>query len=243
MSSSFPIVPSGHQPPMRRTGDLAARQAGSAPIHRAGEMGLADDAKLRKECWDTIGQRTRQRLGELAGNTIEWYARKDSSSLDGRSHAAVFGDRGLSIAEPRINTDHRPVYAISAFEFTPSSLRHVPVDYRPRPQHVGTASGVETSNGSVIGLSTAARGMLGNLPPRVQELLQVPFATGQQITRCHWHYEGSEHHLRMFMIYLAGPKDVTVAVGTKTVPAGHTSATAHWSLTCYRASVARRIGK
>ncbi len=206
-------------------------------------MGLDDGAKLRRQCWETIGERTRQRMGELAGDTIDWYAERDPSSPDGRSHAVVFGARGLSIAKPRINTDHRPVYAISAFEFAPSSLRHVPVEYRPRPQDAFTASGPGAPGGPALGLSTVAQGVLGNLPPRVQELLQVPFAAGQQIVRCGWHYEGFENHFNMFMFYLAGPKDVTVATGTKTIPAGHTSATAHWSLTCYRASVARRIGK
>jgi hypothetical protein len=70
-----------------------------------------------------------------------------------------------------------------------------------------------------------------------------PFAAGQRILRCHWAYEGFEHRLDMFMVCLAGPRDVTVATGTKIVPAGHSSATAHWSLTCYRASVVRRIGR
>ncbi len=206
-------------------------------------MGLSNDEKLRSECWEIIGVRTRQRVNELAGDVIEWFAAREPSSLDGRSYAVVFGDKGLSIAEPRINTEHRPVYSVSAFEFAPGSLRHMKVDHRPPPYTATASSGAGPAKSADLGLNSRAQGLLGNLPPRAQELLQTPFTTGQPVLRCDWSYEGFENRLDMFMLYLAGAKDVTVATGTKVIPAGHTSATAHWSLTCYRASVARRIGK
>lgn len=57
------------------------------------------------------------------------------------------------------------------------------------------------------------------------------------------HYEGTKRWLSMFMFFLAGPQDATVATGTKVVLAGHDDATAHWLLTCRQASVVRRIGK
>lgn len=206
-------------------------------------MGLSNDEKLRAECWETIGERTRQRLNELAGSAIDWFASRDHSSSDGRSYAVVFGDKGLSIAEPRLSTEHRPVYSISAFVFDPASLRHMKVDHRPPPRTAPVSSGPGPGKGADLGLSSRAQGLIGNLPPSVQELLQTPFTTGQRVLRCDWSYEGYENHLTMFMVYLAGAKDVTVATGTKVIPAGHTQATAHWSLTCYRASVTRRIGK
>lgn len=249
MNSSFPIVPAEPGRPARRRGGglEPSSPGGAAPLHQAAEMGLNSGEKLRQECWEMIGGRTRERLMELAGGVIDWFARRDASSLDGRPYAVVFGDRGLTIAEPRISTEHRPVYAISAFLFEPGSLRHVPVDHRP-PPHAPMAgpalgSGPRPPVAPVAGLDSADRGLLGNLPPRAQELLQTPFTSGQRVLRCNWAYEGFEHHLTMFMIYLAGARDVTVATGTKVIPAGHSDATAHWSLTCYRASVARRIGK
>jgi hypothetical protein len=199
--------------------------------------------KLRQECWEMIGGRTRARLTELTGNLIDWFASADPSSADGRPYAVVFGDRGLSIAEPRINTGHRPVYALSAFEFVPASLRHVRVDHRPPPHAAAsTAAPGAPEAGAPPGIGETARGLLGNLPSKAQELLQAPFTGDQDVIRCDWSYEGFEHHLNMFMFFLAGRRDVTVASGTKVVPAGHTPATAHWSLTCYRASVARRKG-
>jgi hypothetical protein len=183
---------------------------------------------------------------DLAGGIIEWYAHRDSSDPEGRPYAVVFGDRGLSIAEPRINTEHRPVYAISAYLLDPGSLRHVPVEHRPPPHVVTTPPGSAVASGHPgvhdLGLSPTSRGLLGNLPQRAQELLQAPFSSAQPVRRCLWSYEGVEHRLTMFMLCLAGSRDVTVATGTKVIPAGHNDATAHWSLTCYRASVARRIG-
>lgn len=244
VGSSFPIVPAGSDQPAERRG--GALQPGGPPIHQAGEMSLSSEEKLRQECWESIGGRTRERLMDLAGGVVEWFAHRDSSDPDGRPYAVVFGDRGLSIAEPRINAEHHPVYAISAYLLEPGSLRHVPVEHRP-PRHAATAppGSISASSGPQVddlGLGPADRALLGNLPPQVQELLQAPFSSARPVRRCHWSYEGVEHRLNMFMLCLAGSRDVTVATGTKVVPAGHTDATAHWSLTCYRASVARRIG-
>ncbi|MEU8340704.1 hypothetical protein AB0C74_03310 [Spirillospora sp. NPDC048832] len=236
------IVPYGSSSPEVRRGSGAIARA-AAPLHRPGEMGL-DGGRLREECWPTVGERTRARLAELSGAPIDWFAREDGSSGDGRCYAVTLGEAGLSIAEPRVNTEHRPVYAITSFQFAPGSLRHVRVDHRPPPYMAG---GGPSSGGAAtppdIGLGDAARGVLGNLPPQAQELLQAPFTPQRKVLRHNWYYEGFDHRLDAFVFYLAGAKDVTFTTGTKIVPAGHTDATAHWSLTCYRASVARRIGR
>ncbi|MFB4308890.1 hypothetical protein [Actinomadura sp. GTD37] len=234
------MVPYGSaNPDVRRDGSAPAMRG--APVHRPGEMRLGG-SRLREECWTAVGARTRQRLAELSGAPIDWFAREDESSGDGRCFAVTLGEAGLSIAEPRVNTEHRPVYAISSFQFAPGSLRHVQIDHRPPPRAApfGTAAAVPPPG---IGLSTSAKGILGNLPPGAQELLQAPFTSGQRILRENWYYEGYDHRLDAFVFYLAGAKDVTFATGTKLIPAGHTDDSAHWSLTCYRASVARRIGR
>ncbi|MEV5827742.1 hypothetical protein AB0L25_19440 [Spirillospora sp. NPDC052242] len=239
MNSFFPAVPSGSGTPAARRGGGLTRH--DAPgVHQPGEMSLDGDG-TRAQHWETIGVRTRQRLAELSGTAIDWYANIDGSSGDGRAYAVTFGESGLSIAEPRVNTDHRPVYAISSFQFAPGSLRHVPVDHRPGPRATGpSAPGAAPPD---LGLTRQARGVLGNLPAQAQDLLQAPFLAGQRVQRSDWYYEGFEHRLDTFVFYLAGAKDVTVATGSMIVPAGHTTATAHWTLTCYRASVARRIGR
>ncbi|WUI02160.1 hypothetical protein OHR68_10235 [Spirillospora sp. NBC_00431] len=218
----------------------------SAQLHQAGAMPFG--GKQREELWESIGPKSRNRLHELAGNAIEWYAMTDASSPEGRPYAVVVGDAGLAVAEPRISTDHRPVYAISAFLFAPGSLRHVEIDHRP-PRRVPTSATAapaapgNAAAGVDLGLSEAAKGVIGNLPPRAQELLQAPFTGQRRPMRIDWWYQGFEHRLNAFVFYLAGARDVTFATGTKDVPAGHDAASAHWSLTCYRASVERRIGR
>jgi hypothetical protein len=240
------LVPAGSEPSRRSEGKPLARPGGAAPLHQAAAMGLESDKLLRQECWDLMGKSIRDRLGQKAGNIIEWWASMDFSSPDGRPAATVFGDRALCIAEPRVNTDHRPVYRLSSFEFDPGMLRIVSIDHRPppspaTPRNIGKATvGPPVTD---IGLTSSDQGVLGNLPPRAQELLQAPFLSGQKAIRCSWHYEGHEHHLTMFMFYIAGARDVTMACGSKTIPVGHSDTTAHWSLRLYRAPVLRRVGK
>ncbi|MFG2000992.1 hypothetical protein ACGFNU_17775 [Spirillospora sp. NPDC048911] len=207
-------------------------------------MGLSSGGPLRQGHWDAMGPAVRERLLWRAGTVIEWWANEDESVPDRRPYAVVFGDRGLFIAEPRLNTEHRPVYALSSYELDPASFRHMTVDHRPPPHAArATASNDAAPASTDLGLSATARGVLGNLPPKAQELLQAPFLSGERVLRCDWYYEGHEHHLKMFMIYLAGPKSVTAANGARIIPAGHSTATAHWNLECRRATVTRRSGK
>jgi hypothetical protein len=157
----------------------------------------------------------------------------------------AFGERGLVIAEPRLNSEHRPVYSISSYEFDPQSPRKLTIDHRPpaslRRTGADTTSSSSPPKGPDIGLSKAAKGMLGHLPAKAQNLLQVPFLTGQRLLRYDWHRWGSDKHFTFFM-YLAGPQDVTAAIGTRVLPVRHTDDNAHWSLICYRATVKNRKG-
>ncbi|KAB2339787.1 hypothetical protein [Actinomadura rudentiformis] len=208
-------------------------------------MGLSSGGPLRQGHWDAISPAVRDRLLQRAGNIIEWWADEDQSAPDRRPFAVVFGDRGLFIAEPRVNTEHRPVYALSSYEVDPASFRRMTVDHRPPPHAAAAAAATDDAGPASpdLGMSATARGVLGNLPPKAQELLQAPFLAGERVLRYDWYYEGHEHHLKMFIFYLAGSKTVTVANGTRIIPAGHTADTAHWNLECRRATVTRRTGK
>ncbi|TMQ90643.1 hypothetical protein ETD83_34590 [Actinomadura soli] len=241
MGSSYPMRPSGPDGPVpRRDGGLPGpRAAAPVPLHQAGEMGFG--GRTREELWRLVGPQSRARINALSGDTIEWYASEDPSSPDGRPYAVVAGDAGIALAEPRIDTGHRPVHAISAFLFASGSLRHIAIDHRPPPHAARAAVADAAPAPPDIGLSAEAKGLLGNLPPRAQEFLQAPFTAERRPMRYDWWYQGSDHHLDVFVVFLAGARDVTFATGTKDVPVGHDAASAHWSLTCYQAAVERRI--
>lgn len=244
--SSRSLVPRGNQPSRRSDSAPALHSSLSAPIHAATEMSLATPGKLRGEHWDMLGERARRRLLELSGPIIGWFASSDSSNGDDRSRAVVFGSLGLAIAEPRLDADHRPVSLISAYQFDPGSLGHEHVEHRPRTGTSGKPVRLGEPGARAVspnGLDPATAGLIGNLPRRAQELLQAPFLAGQSIRKCDWYYEGHSHNLSVFMLVLAGAQEVTVAVGTKIVPAGPDDSTAHWSLDCYRVAVRRRIGR
>ena len=213
-------------------------------LHRPTEMRLAP-AKTRQDCWNLMGPKIQHWLQRNAGTAIEWNARMDSIAESSRPAAVMFGDHGLCIAEPRVAEDHRPVYSLSCYVLDPRSLRSTVVNHRPDAVGLVAQQARPSAPGPSgrIKLTEPQRGLLGNLPPQAQRLVQAPFLGGQEILRCDWDYRGSQHQLDFFLLYLAGKKEVTVACGTKMVPVGHSDLTAHWVLRVYRATVVRRIGR
>jgi hypothetical protein len=195
-----------------------------------------------------MSAKMRDRLAELAGDVIEWFARHNPSAADTRPRAVVLGTRALCIAEPRIDTTGRAVYELNRYEFAPGSHKTVPVEYRPRLDVAGAPRGAPRRGASLprpetdLGLSSREAGQLGNLPPAAQELLQAPFNSRDPVRRCEYFYEGFANHLDLYMFLLAGRHFVTAAIGTQQVPVGHTVANAHWNLTCHRLAVNRVVG-
>ena len=195
-----------------------------------------------------MSAKMRDRLAELAGDVIEWFARHNPSASDTRPRAVVLGTRALCIAEPRIDTLGRPVYELNRYEFAPGSHKAIPVEYRPGADVAGAPRGAPRRGASLprpetdLGLSSREAGQLGNLPPAAQELLQAPFNSRDPVRRCEYFYEGFANHLDQYMFILAGRHFVTAAIGTQQVPVGHTVANAHWILTCHRLAVNRVVG-
>ena len=195
-----------------------------------------------------MSAKMRDRLAELAGDVIEWFARHNPSAADTRPRAVVLGTQALCIAEPRIDTTGRPVYELNRYEFAPGSHKAIPVEYRPGADVAGAPPGAPRRGASLprpetdLGLSSREAGQLGNLPPAAQELLQAPFNSRDPVRRCEYFYEGFANHLDHYMLILAGRHFVTAAIGTQQVPVGHTVANAHWILTCHRLAVNRVVG-
>ncbi|HEY6682330.1 MAG TPA: hypothetical protein VI030_05120 [Propionibacteriaceae bacterium] len=194
-----------------------------------------------------MSAKTRDRLGELAGDVLEWFTEEESSSVENRPRAVVLGTRAFCIAEPRIDSAGRPVYVLNRYEFVPGSHKKMHVEHRPGRDNVAApkvAAGAKRSlpQPSDLGLSTRDAGQLGNLPPKVQELLQAPFSAKDPVRRCEYWYRGRPHRLDIYMLVLAGRHFVTAAIGTQQVPVGHTVANAHWNLTCHRFAVERVVG-
>ncbi|MBO3747400.1 hypothetical protein J5X84_15085 [Streptosporangiaceae bacterium NEAU-GS5] len=219
-----------------------------APIY-AGEEITFEPGPLRDECWQRLGPSVGRVLRTHAGAVIEWSAGIDGATdAGGRPRAVVLGDQGLCFADPRLDADGRPVYVVSMCVLNPQSFRRFKVDYRPGstlanggrrpwdPRRPGSGKP------AIAGLAADDIGLIGNLPPQAQELLQIPFLDGAKVLRAAWHYEGSKTYLDNFMVVLAGRRDITAAYGRKTVPAGHSDETAHWLLTCVQAGVTKTVG-
>ncbi|MGY2125092.1 hypothetical protein ACW9HJ_26910 [Nocardia gipuzkoensis] len=201
------------------------------------------DRPIREECWNRLGERTKERLVERAGGeTIVWWAEENSA---GRTGATCFGAKGLVLALPTINTEHRPVYELRGYQLNSATLRNRHIDHRPPHQvSIDLAAADEQRLAPDIGLSQSAKGILGNLPPLGQELLVAPFSPAKPVLGCDWYWQGwASGDLTMFAIYLAGAHEVTVAIGDRKIPVRHSEATAHWSLTVYRAEVTQRFGQ
>jgi hypothetical protein len=195
-----------------------------------------------------MSAKIRERLAELAGDVLEWFAEHDPSSSEDRPRAVVLGTRALCIAEPRIDSTGRPVYVLNRYEFAPGSHKKIPVEYRPGRDDAPAQRVVPQAGASLpqpasgLGLSRSEAGQLGNLPPAAQELLQAPFSSKDPVRRCEYWYRGTPHRLDIYLLVLAGRRFVTAAIGTQQVPVGHTATNAHWNLTCHRVAVDRVVG-
>jgi hypothetical protein len=266
-SSLTPHPGDGARPPQRKDAQVGGERALRRPTagvpalyvppnpdkplvaHRDLKFGTGP---LREECWGMLPTRVARKLWELAGQPIAWWAQLSGTEI-GRVDAHLLGSNGYALAEPRIDGQHRPVYAVCCYVLDPGSFRHVDTEYRPGPkdrlQDQGSDDGTRGGPPPVDGLGgfvlPGGRGntVLSWLPPRVQRLLVEPFLSGQPPLRVGLHYEGTAQRLSNFSLVIAGARDLTAASGTRVVPVGHDESHAHWSLMCHHAVVVRRIGK
>jgi hypothetical protein len=238
----------GAQLQRRGTGDLRVHRPPQAePLPAATHLPLGDPGS-RELCWARLPPKAAARLSESAGERIEWWARRSGSghgwAANSSPRAMVFGRKALCFAEPRLDSDHRPVYALERYHFDPDSHRRVEVVFAPPPGAAGP-SAVQGLDGGVCsapvpGLSSSARELIGNLPVQAQMLLTAPFTAQHPVRRCEWYYQGSAERFDVFAVVLVGSAQATLAHGTRVIPAGHDDRSSHWSLVCRRATVRPR---
>lgn len=206
-------------------------QDGPTPHDAAGLEFVAGED--REYWWALFSEPMRQRLTDLTGPVLDWWA-YTYSDAGRRPYAVVFGEGGLVVTTPTLNESGGPSHRLDLWTFVPSSVRDVEVTHQARR----TAETTPRRGTSVAPLqdelNPQMRGFLGNLPIEAQQSLQQPFLTRDSLMSSGFHYYGSDNALEA-RCYLAGRNSVTFARGRKTADLNQVS----WQLTCWRANVKR----
>lgn len=228
------------------------------PVHEPGGFPLGS-APGRDQCWALLGEQTRKRLQELAGEVVEWCA-WEGDGADRRPEAWVFGPLGLCHAVPEVR-DGRRVYRIERLRLDPAALRRQPfrsepprrgsrasgilrrdraASARPSPDGSGAAGAARPARARPLDLSAESHGLLGNFPAEVQDFLQRPFVNDDRRVMRYSYYEESVEltQQRLFVVFcLSGDRSVTLVTGHRLLKRGRSMDQAEWELECYHASV------
>lgn len=253
-SPALPVVRGSGRLEVRSRGQLARRST-SADLPPSGDhLPVTSGLPLREECWSRLPVTVVSRMIDLAGEQIEWWAHGQRSQpargrerhIEDRPSAVLIGTKGAVLAEPRVDSRHRPVYTIDCHILDPGSHRRTEVVYRPTSPSVPSTAPAETllptvREQPVPGLDPAALELLSNLPVRAQRLLTAPFDEQHPVLSRHWHYEGTTTRFDVFGVVLIGTDQLTLAHGSRITPVGHTEQASHWSLVCRRAKVLGQI--
>src|SRR5687768_15538020 len=107
------------RPPAGEPVHANRRDGPQTTTYAAAGLPLGGSYPTREESWAAMSAKIRDRLSELAGDGLAWFAEHDPSASENRPRAVVLGTRALCIAEPRIDSTGRPVYALNRYEFAP----------------------------------------------------------------------------------------------------------------------------
>jgi hypothetical protein len=172
----------------------------------------------------------------VGGEIIDWWARHEDG---GRVSAAVLGPSSLALAVPISKDDGGKAFRIERTRFVPDSLRVVEVAENVPP--AARPGRIEPAGIPKLGrvLSAQMRGFLGNLPPRLQALVQEPFRPEPGLA-CDFYYELSAElnsTTWWFGCYLSDGRTLTFASGTRTSMRGAPEGSGRWDAACHRATV------
>jgi hypothetical protein len=240
-------------PDFHRAGDLAPRNAADlmphdprTAVHAPGEMPTQPMSQTGDDLWERLDARVRARIVERAGRIHTRYAYEPEP---GRIAAVVLGDGGLIVAQPITKPSGGPATALTQLRTRPGTARSVQVDAdtaaeRQAARPTGPVSPPAPASGR--SLPADFTGFLGNLPARVQHLMQEPFIGSPAHLQCDHYYfisassgRGIGARTMHTWCYLTDRREVTFAWGTA-FTTGASFAAARWRQTCVRFSVAGR---
>lgn len=230
MGDNDQLIPNSDDLPGRRVSEprslhLWCRGSVSPPI---GQTSLDPDPEhVRGAHLQSLNCETIRCLDGLAGRKLEWWACRDRA---GQVTATFYGSGGLAVSVPLVTSGAELIDYVRC-DVLGRPLDHEEIEHRPRAGAGRRRTTPLDVTAAEIGLDRRARGVLANLPNSARRGLLHPLYTrGERVRRCDWHYEGVPAELSMFLLYLVGDNHLTVAYGRRTIPVGHTTATAHWSL-------------
>ncbi len=221
---------------------VVPRQA-AAPVHAPGAMPTSPTTLTMDELWGMLDPRVQARIIERAGRIHTRFTYEDTP---GRVVAVVLGDRGLVMAQPTVNRSGGPATALTQLGAQPGTERSMQVDADTSTERhfAPTAANAATPVRPPLPLPADFAGFLGNLPARVQELVQDPFIGTTRDLQCdHYYTTSSRGHgiggsTMQTWCYLTDRRTVTFAWGTG-FAVGGSFAQARWRQTCVRFTVAR----
>lgn len=235
-----PVVSPSQTPPARSSQDVL--------LHSPDEIGFLPDHPLRDTHWLNLPEKVRTRLLDRAGDLVEWWADDHPGASDQGTTAVVMGTTALCTADARFDPRRNrfALWDLKYYVFQPDSRHRKTVSSEPATPRRGAATGRPPGSALMIthdhpaptlpGLGAAACGLLGNLPPRAQQLLQSPFVRAKEaIDRCDSYYTGfpDTGEIDMFAVYLRSATALTFAKGTRTTGGA-------WSLECHTAELRPR---
>ncbi|GAB2891541.1 hypothetical protein GCM10022245_28390 [Streptomyces mayteni] len=195
-----------------------------------------------------LGPSVQNKLREMAGTVLEWWARLEDGD-DGRPTAYVFGPNGLCKATPTTRNG-KPAYLVERLRLDAGAIRQQSFSTAAPPirsravsrmfRRAPTAAPPRTESVHPLNLSAHTLAVLGNFPVEVQDFLQRPFLRDDRRVVADFYYAESVEFAsqRVFALFcLSADRNVTLATGTRILPRGKPLDRAQWQIECYHSLV------
>ncbi len=245
MTDNRPVPYTGQMraPAVQSSSSLAVPTAPTTPLHPPGSLEFGATISTREQIWRRLSQAVRGRVDARIGKLLEWWANETDAGIT----VTILGSEALVVVEPVMNNSGRSAYRINTIWLDAASFLVTKVrtssGQRCGPGVITSQAGSPTVDNSLAcRLGTDMTGVLGQMPPRAQQLLQEPFVTGGDSLRYDNFYlrHGSESSLGgatlQVWCFLTDLRTITFAAGFG-YGFRQSSGPGSWDLTCWRAMV------